>query len=550
MGPEAVKSASGNQYVMNIVNDHSSHPWTYCLKWKSNVLPTLQNWAHWVEAESNECIGIVCTDGGKLDSDAMELWCNTNGYTLQTTAPYTSTHNGCTKHMHLTVMNRMGTMCASMLKVPPNHWDEFALTAGYLSAHTPTWTLGKTPYEVWHSRKPDLLHLCEIRSHAFALILKHNPKIYEWSFKCILVSYSPNSKAYWLYYPQTHQLFEFFHVKFIEHKDDISHPLYPGHVIDLPSTDPTTVTPDGKPPVQLIPSSVPSAPKQTFIQDEESFNDNNSQFWTVTDNLIKVPVPPLDNPADVIPAPTATDDNGPCWSACAYAPSSKAMEIQGIKHLPCVAQAIAESCEVGCHLKEQCAQAKFDCRQQILDSQASLTNVTPSLPTASIIPADAVPDNSLCHLPTPNSDTDFIAFCEVYAIELASPLINTQNPDEPTFHEAMNPPDANKWTLSIQDELKSLKKMGVYHLIPHSDVPTGRKILCGKWVLLLKWDEHGNPVWHNAYFVIKGFEQVFSQDYVNTTSPTTHMESVCLLLNIAATKDWDIQQFDVKTAFL
>ena len=45
-------------------------------------------------------------------------------------------------------------------------------------------------------------------------------------------------------------------------------------------------------------------------------------------------------------------------------------------------------------------------------------------------------------------------------------------------------------------------------------------------------------------------EQVFIQDYVDTTSPTMHMESVHLLLNIAAAKDWDVQQINVKTAFL
>ena len=195
-GPEAVKSVSGNHYIINIVDDHSSHPWTYCLKLKSDVLPTLQNWACRSEAERGGRISIIRTDGGELDSDAMELWCNTNGYTLQTTAPYTSAHNGRAERMHLTVMNRMRAMCASTPKVPPNRWDEFALTAGYLSARTPTQMLGKTPYEVWHGRKPDLSHLREIGSRAFALILTHNPKIYERSFECILVSYLPNSKAY------------------------------------------------------------------------------------------------------------------------------------------------------------------------------------------------------------------------------------------------------------------------------------------------------------------------------------------------------------------
>ena len=87
MGPEAMKSASGNLYVMNIVDNHSSHPWTFCLKLTSDMLAVLQDWARRAEAESNERIGIICTDGGELDSDKMEAWCNANRYTLQTTAP-------------------------------------------------------------------------------------------------------------------------------------------------------------------------------------------------------------------------------------------------------------------------------------------------------------------------------------------------------------------------------------------------------------------------------------------------------------------------------
>jgi len=166
------------------------------------------------------------------------------------------------------------------------------------------------------------------------------------------------------------------------------------------------------------------------------------------------------------------------------------------------------------------------------------------------ITTNAVPDDSLPPLPILDPEVDFVAFCEAYTVELASPLINPRNPDEPTFHEAMNSPNSDKWILGIQDELKSLRDMGVYKLVPRSDIPTGRKVLRGKWVLLLKRDENGNPVRHKARFVVKGFEQVFGQDYVDTTSPTTRMESVRLLLNIAATKDWDIQQIDVKTAFL
>jgi len=323
-------------------------------------------------------------------------------------------------------------------------------------------------------------------------------------------------------------------------------------VIDLPSTDPTLDLSDGNPPESLIPtSSIPTptslptaTPKHTFIQDEEESFDLPNQVWTLPDNEIEVPVPPRINPTDVAPVPAVIGDV-PCHSACVHVPSSKTAEAQGIRHVPHVTQAVAESCEVGRRLKEQRAQAKFEHRQQVLDLQASLTNVTPSPPSTPIIPADAIPDDSLPDGPLPpppalNLDTDFITFCEAYVAELASPLINTHNPDEPTFRKAMNSPDADKWILGIQDELKSLKEMGVYRLVPRSDVPTGQKILRGKWVLLLKRDKHGNAVCHKAWFVVKGFEQVFGQDYVDTTSPTACMESVRLLLNIATAKDWDI----------
>ena len=117
---------------------------------------------------------------------------------LQFTAPYTSAHSGHIKCMHLTIMNRMCAMHASISAVPSNCWDEFAMTAGYLLAQTPIHTLQKMPFEAWHGRKPDLSHLWDIGSCAFTLILKHNPKIYEQSFECILVGYSLNLKAYCL----------------------------------------------------------------------------------------------------------------------------------------------------------------------------------------------------------------------------------------------------------------------------------------------------------------------------------------------------------------
>jgi hypothetical protein len=50
--------------------------------------------------------------------------------------------------------------------------------------------------------------------------------------------------------------------------------------------------------------------------------------------------------------------------------------------------------------------------------------------------------------------------------------------------------------------------------------------------------------------VAKGYAQQHGIDYDKVSAPTARLESFRILLHIAASLDWDVQQFDVKTAFL
>ena len=53
-----------------------------------------------------------------------------------------------------------------------------------------------------------------------------------------------------------------------------------------------------------------------------------------------------------------------------------------------------------------------------------------------------------------------------------------------------------------------------------------------------------------AWFITKGFTQVFGIDYENTFSPVTQFETLWLLLSLAVIYDWELEALDVKTAFL
>ena len=69
--------------------------------------------------------------------------------------------------------------------------------AGYLENCTPTRTLmDKTPLEMWYGHHSDVSHLRKLGYKVWVHIHSENPKIYNWSIECLLVSYSDNSKAY------------------------------------------------------------------------------------------------------------------------------------------------------------------------------------------------------------------------------------------------------------------------------------------------------------------------------------------------------------------
>ena len=61
---------------------------------------------------------------------------------------------------------------------PLNMWDEFIITASYLTTLTTLQSLnGCIPFKLWFSYRPSLSQLCEIGCQAFVLISGNNPKI-------------------------------------------------------------------------------------------------------------------------------------------------------------------------------------------------------------------------------------------------------------------------------------------------------------------------------------------------------------------------------------
>ena len=66
----------------------------------------------------------------------------------------------------------------------------------------------------------------------------------------------------------------------------------------------------------------------------------------------------------------------------------------------------------------------------------------------------------------------------------------------------------------------------------------------------VKRDEHGTIVKDKVCLVARGFVQREGMDFEEVFAPVACMESVRLLLALAAAKDWRVHHLDVKLAFL
>ena len=124
--------------------------------------------------------------------------------------------------------------------------------------------------------------------------------------------------------------------------------------------------------------------------------------------------------------------------------------------------------------------------------------------------------------------------------------------DEPqSLQEVQAREDAALWDVSMNEEMAALRQKGVFLLMP---LPDGKKGLPCRWVYKIKRDEHGRVEQYKSRVVAKGFLQrngmsggLSSEDVF---APASKMNTLRVLLSLAAQEDYEAHQLDVKTDFL
>lgn len=119
-----------------------------------------------------------------------------------------------------------------------------------------------------------------------------------------------------------------------------------------------------------------------------------------------------------------------------------------------------------------------------------------------------------------------------------------------TYARAMQGPNAVQWAKAIEEELDQLHKNKTWTLVPKDDIEPGHRPVGSKWVYKLKRDVDGNIAWFKARWVVKGYLQQYGVDFNQTFAALVKPMAFRVLFAVAAFYDLDIDQMDVKTAFL
>jgi hypothetical protein len=82
----------------------------------------------------------------------------------------------------------------------------------------------------------------------------------------------------------------------------------------------------------------------------------------------------------------------------------------------------------------------------------------------------------------------------------------------------------------MNEEYHSLMENDTWYFVP---LPKGRKLVRHKWVYKTNYASYGSVERHKAQLVSKVFSQTKGIDYNETFSPTSKMNSICLVLSLA-----------------
>ena len=490
-GPVTPATPGGRRYFLLLVDDLSRYMWVMVLGSKGEAADAIRHAQAAAEAECGRKLRVLRTDnGGEFTAAEFASYCADEGIQRHYTAPYSPQQNGVVERRNQTVVG----MARALLKqrgMPAIFWGEAVVTAAYILNRSPTKALdGRTPYEAWHGRKPAVSHLRVFGCLAFAKELGHIGKLDDRSTPGVFIGYAEGSKAYRILDPETQRVRITRDVVFDEGR---------GWVWDKAVDDGSTPTYDDF--------------TIEYVHFEGAGGVGSSSSPSVSTPVPEPPPTPTPTHPRATTSTTTSSSSTPPQPVSPHAPAPTATPPGTSTPTPArVERSPVEFATPLSHDEERIdayhdgEQLRYRTMEDLLGDQ----------PVPGLVPRNL---EAQLHLACDDGEPRSFAEAEKHAA----------------------------WRAAMQSEMDAVQENRTWEL---ADLPRGHRAITLKWVFKLKRDEAGAIVKHKARLVARGFVQQEGIDYDDAFAPVARMESVRLLLALAAQEGWGVHHMDVKSAFL
>jgi hypothetical protein len=536
-GPFPVTGPKGERYWALFLDDYTQWAEIIPISRKSELVDEFRAFLNRHERPERRCHRVRLDQAGENLSQNMIDECYDRGIVIEPTTTDQHQQNGPAESTNRVVMDRLHPTLVQT-NINKKWWPEVLRTISYLRNRTPSTVTDITPYEAWYGDKPDIAHIRVLGSTSYAL--------------------KPPSQRKKL-------------------KDD--KPVT-GKLIGFEgSRIYRLLTPDGKiirsSNVRIIedrPHDEPPTKRCKHDTGGKTSNDTNSRKTTIPTawqlGLGTTLEPPF---------PRGDDDPAPAGRVGDIDPN--------ILHVGDVGPAFSTGDHSPATMSEDSPNASTP-----IPRSNFYVEVPPIMPTPDPLPrknhhgVTFTPVSDMTPLPSHLGDTDAESFHtpDAYVRDSSpdplvdpiydqirpavhfDPNITTHTlyqflataakqaePSEPqTLRDAQLDDHADQWHTAMREEYDSLIENKTWSLVNNTKIPAGKRALRGKWVFKIKRGAHGEIIRYKARWVVRGFEQKEGIDYHETYASVVKPMTYKALFAIAAALDLDLEQMDVKTAFL
>nr|GFA47802.1 hypothetical protein [Tanacetum cinerariifolium] len=504
-GPMRVESVNGKKYILVIVDDYSQFTWVKFLRSKDETPNFIIKFLKMILVRLKVSVRRIQTDNGtEFVNHTLRDYYEEVGISHERSIARSPQQNGVVERRNHTLIEVACTMLI-YAQAPLFLWAEVVATAYFTQIRSIIRLRhGKTPYELMHSKLPDLSFFHVFGALCYPTNNSENlGKLQPKADIGIFISYALTKKAFRIYNRCTRRIVETIHVDF----DELTAMAFE-HRSSGPALNEMTLRTISS---GLVPTSSPS---KSYVP--PSRNDWDLLFQPMFDELLNPP-PSVVNQTpetialigEVIP-PGYVDSIG--------SPSSTTVE---------------------------------------QDAPSTSNSPTPIETQSSIIPQDVGEDNLDIKVAHMGNDPLFgLPIPEVTSAPVSTRLQLHEQAlfcyydafltfvEPKTYKEALT---QSCWIEAMQEELNEFERLEVWELVPRPDQVMVTTL---KWIYKVKLDELGGILKNKARLVSRGYRQEEGIDFEESFSLVVRLEAIRIFLAYVAHKNMVVYQMDVKTAFL